>query len=103
MTYTRTMQTKSANAMAQRFAIDAVEGRRHNAAMFRDFIEWAIIAGIEADVDKNVLHDMATGALDAISNITGELHAALDAENLSHDMLLPLDVSELKVLAEKCK
>ena len=45
----------------------------------------------EYDVAKNLVR------------LTGELHAALDAENLSRDMLLPLDVSELKALVEKCK
>ena len=96
--YTRTMQTKSANQMAQRFALDAVSERRDEACQFLIYMEFAIAQGLEVGIDKAFLHDTATGALDAISNITGELHAALDAENLAHDMLLPLDVSELKAL-----
>jgi len=101
MTYT--MQIKSANAMAQRFALDAAIERRRSAVAFIFGIELAIEQGIDAGMDRAELRDLANGALDAISNLTGELHAALDAENLSHDMLLPLDVSELLALVEKLK
>lgn len=103
MTYRSQLQLKSANAMAQRFAHDAMLDRREDAASFLAAIETAIEKGIAAGINRDYLHDTATGALDAISDVEGQLLKALDAENLSHALLVPLDTSELKSIIIKLR
>ena len=96
-------QTLNANYVAQRFALMAVDERRRDAGAFLAAIEIAIQTGIAAHADRAFLHDTATGALDAISNLMGGMLKDLDDQHLAHDLLLPLDVSELQALVEKCK
>ena len=96
-------QTLNANYVAQRFALMAVDERREDALKFLCRIEYAIQSGLEAGIDKNYLHDTATGALDALANLMGGMLKDLDYQHLARDLLLPLDMSELQALAEKCK
>ena len=96
-------QTLNANYVAQRFALMAVDERREDAAHFLFNMEIVIASGITLGIDKNFLHDTATGALDAISNLMSGMLKDLDDQRLASDLLLPLDVSELQALVEKCK
>ena len=95
--YPSLSERRQANAIARRFTIDAVAGRRAEAQRFLASGIEMIERGMECGADPAFLLDTARGLSDAVSNIVGGMRRDLD--NVGADERdAEIDMAELDAL-----
>lgn len=92
MPTTSEMRTRSANAMARRFAVDAADGLKETADHAVDHAETMLMWLAEAGASDNQIADLRKQLLDVLGDIQGKINRVLDAEGET-DALHQVDVS----------